>query len=51
MVTYFSGCKKRTNNICPKEIIMMTNKEVKGKSRCAICMANNLFSDKVKHKS
>ena len=28
----------------------MTNKEIKGRSRCAICMANKSFSDKIKHK-
>ena len=27
----------------------MTNKEFKGKSRCADCMPNKLFSDKIKH--
>ena len=51
MLTYCSGCKKRTDNICPKELIVMTNKEIKGKSRCADCMANKLFSDKIKRKS
>ena len=30
---------------------MMRNKDIKGKSRCADCMANKLFSDKIKHKS
>ena len=29
----------------------MTNKEIKGKSRCADCMVNKSFSDKIKHKS
>ena len=52
MLAYCSGCKKHTdNNICPKKLIMMTNKEIKGKSRCADCMANKSFSDKIKHKS
>ena len=30
---------------------MMTNKKIKGKLRCADCMANKSFSDKVKHNS
>ena len=51
MQTYCSGCKKHTDNICPKELIMMTNKEIKEKSRCADCMANKSFSNKIKHKS
>ena len=29
----------------------MTNKEIKGKSRCADCMANKSTFDKIKHKS
>ena len=51
MLTYRSCRKKHTDNTCPKELIMMTNKEIKGKSRCADCMANKSFSDKIKHKS
>ena len=50
MLTYCSGCKKHTNNIS-KELIMMTNKEIKGKSICAICMANISFSEEIKDKS
>ena len=50
MLTYSSGCKKHTDNIYLKELIMTTNKKIKGKSGCADCMANNLFSDKIKHK-
>ena len=34
-----------------KKKIMMTNKKIKGKSRCDDCMANKSFSDKIKHKS
>ena len=29
----------------------MANKEIKGKSRYADCMANKSFFDKIKHKS
>ena len=50
MHTYFSGCKKYTDNICLKKLIM-TNKELKGKSKCADCMTNKSFFDKKKHKS
>ena len=42
--------QKHTDNICPKELIMMTNKEIKEKSRCADCMANKSFSNKIKQK-
>ena len=51
MLNYCSGCKKPTDNVCPKNLVMMTNKTPKGKSRCADCMANKLFSDRIKHKS
>ena len=51
MLIYCSGCKKRTDNICPKELIMMTNKVIKGKSRCVDCMANKSFSNKIKLES
>ena len=50
MQTYCLGCIKHTNNVCPKDLFM-TNKKLKGKSRCANCMANKSFSDKIKHKS
>ena len=30
---------------------MMTNKKIKEKSRCAICMADKSFYDKIKQKS
>ena len=42
---------KNTHKICPKELIMMTNKEIKGKPTYSDCMANKSFSDEIKHKS
>ena len=51
MKIVFADLKQMLTNTCPKELIMMTNKEIKGKSRCADCIANKLFSDKIKHKS
>ena len=51
MLTYCSDCKKHTDNICPKKLIMITNKEVKGKSRFTDCMTNKSFSNNTKHKS
>ena len=51
MQTYCSGCKKHTDSICPKKLIMMANKKIKRKSRCADCLANKHFSDTIKHKS
>ena len=51
MLTYCSWCKKHTDNICPKKLIMMKNEKFKAKSRFTGCMANISFSDKIKHKS
>ena len=51
MSIYYSGCKKHTDTIYPKKLIMITIKEIEGKSRCADCMVNKLFSDKIKRKS
>ena len=51
MWTYCSGYKKHTDDIFSKKLIMMTNKKIKEKSRCAICMADKSFYDKIKQKS
>ena len=51
METYCSGCKKRTDNICPKMLVIMTNKKLKGKSRCVNWMVNKSYSATIKHKS
>ena len=50
MQIYCSGCKKHTDNIYPKKLIM-ANKEIKENSRCADCMAIKSFFYKIKHKS
>ena len=39
MQTYFLDCKRHTYNTCPPKIII-TNKMIRQKSRCANCMAN-----------
>ena len=51
MQIYCSECKKHTDNVYPKKLVMMTNKVIKGTSKCADCMAIKSFSDKLKHKS
>ena len=51
MQIYCSECKKHTDNVYPKNLVMMTNKVIKGTSKCADCMAIKSFSDKLKHKS
>ena len=34
--------------MCPKKLVTMKNRKTRGKSRCADCLANKLFSDKKK---
>ena len=43
-----SRCKKHTDN--PKKLVMLTNKKLKVKSRCADCMAIKSFFDEIKGK-
>ena len=50
MQIYCSRCKKYTDNACPKKLVIMTNKKIKGKSKCDGCMAVRSFSDKVENK-
>ena len=33
MLTYCCGCKKHDDNICPKKLILMINKEIKNKDK------------------
>ena len=43
--------KKVTYNLCSKKLIMMTDINIKGISRCADCLAIKLFVDKIKEKN
>ena len=47
---YCSRCKKHTDGVCPKKLVMITNIKIKGTSRCAECLAIKLFSDKITDK-
>ena len=38
MHIYCKKCNKRTSNTFPKKIISISKNEIKGKSRCAICL-------------
>ena len=47
MQTYckHANYKKHTDNICPKKLII-ANKKIKGKSKCADCITNKSFHRK-----
>ena len=53
MRIYCLGRKKHTDNvmIMSKKLVMIINKKIKGKSRCADCMAIKSFYDKIKYRS
>ena len=42
-LTYCSGCKNHTDNICPQELIMMTNKKLKENQDVQIVWLINRF--------
>ena len=50
MLTSCSKCEKYTYNVCPRNLVMMTNIIIKGISRCADCLAIKSFFDKMKDK-
>ena len=50
MQIYCSRCYKHTDNTCPKKLVILTNKKIKEKPRCADCTAIRLFSDKTTDK-
>ena len=47
---YCSKCKKHTDGVCPKKLVMTTNINIKGLSRCTDCLAIKSFFDKIKDK-
>ena len=48
MQTYWLSCRKHTNNICSKKV-MMLNEVIRDKSRCANCMSDKSRFLKQKH--
>ena len=47
MHIYCKKCKKHTSNTFPKKIILISKKKIKGKSKCAICLTEGTFIDKI----
>ena len=43
---YCSKCKKHTDVVGPKKLVMMTNINIKGTSRCTKCLAIKSILDK-----
>ena len=45
MHTYRKKCNKHASNTYPKKIILISKDKIKGKSKCAICLAERTFID------
>ena len=48
MHIYCKNCKKHTGNTFPKKLILISKNEIKGKSKCAICLTERIFIDEIK---
>ena len=47
---YCKSCKKHTDNIFPKKLILISKNKIKGKSKCAICLTKRTFTHKTEGK-
>ena len=47
MHIYCKKCNKHTSNTYPKKIILISKDEIKGKPKCAICLAERTFLDEI----
>ena len=47
MRLFCKKCKRHTSNTFPKKLVLISNKKIKGKSRCFICLTEISFIDDV----
>ena len=50
MHIYCKKCKKHAGNTFPKKLILISKNKIKGKSKCAICLTERTFIDKIEDK-
>ena len=50
MHIYCKKCKKHTGNTSPKKLTLIPKTEIKGKSKCAICLTERTFIDEIEDK-
>ena len=50
MHMYCENCKKDTGNTFPKKLVLISKNKTKGKSKCAICLAERAFIHEIKDK-
>ena len=42
-------CKKSTSNTFPKKLVLISKNNLKGKSKCAICLTERTFIHEIKY--
>ena len=47
MQIYSENCKKHTESTHPKIVLLISNKKAKVKSKCAECLTDRKFFDKI----
>ena len=47
MHVYCKKCNKHTGNTYPKKTILIEENEIKGKSKCAVCLTGRTFIDEI----
>ena len=50
MHMYCENCKKDTGNLFPKKLVLISKNKIKGKSKCAICLAERASIHEIKDK-
>ena len=49
MHIYCKKCKKYTGNTFPKKLVLISKNEIKGKSKCNICLTKRGFFDEIQY--
>ena len=50
MHIYCENCKKHTGNTFPKKLVLNSKDNIKGKSKCVICLTERTFIHKIEGK-
>ena len=50
MHIYCENCKKHTGNTFPKKLVLNSKDNIKGKSKCVICLTERTFIHKIEDK-
>ena len=50
MHIYCKKCKKHTSNTSSNKLVLIKKNKIKGKSKCAVCLTERTFTDKIEDK-